>query len=1206
MQDTIKTTQLKPLVTGGKFLNTLLEDNDTKSSDTNALNSNSTFINTLKEDNESIVQPSITPPTNNNIDIDDLNTISGEFAIEEDPMYTDRDTGIQFQLDNIPKGYKLEWTIPAATYDGEDGSSKPYLVPINMETGEEYDDPLFDDYLYAEQVLNKKIDAEGGDGLFSNTWKSMRKGWNYTKALAQDLPEALAFETMHNPVMQLVLPSIRALHATKPENRTIREHAEKIGDSVYEAIGGNLEYTLGNRYAMGLADDMALAIGQKYMNSARAMNKHQQDMAISRATVSVDEARFAEQRIAEEAATKAKETVNANRDLKERTIREFEEQIGKTISKTVNGRVVVDPTLLRQAGREKTTDIFRAESPFQVTEMTEAGIRTDLGLADDVRYLDLFSEGDSFTQIIMKPEKFDALISIAAELRKTNPNAFKGKGRVIDQLLELTMNKDLVGSEELISLLNKYNLTFEDYITAIIGSGSEAGKILNKLSQLKRLRPQEDIYKMQQQAALNARKDIWRGALRIENVRRGGLVSQLATASRNLTSAGIRTPLEGLGNVMDTVLWNYGQNGLVKGTVVNFKNAPSNFRDSFAHLKYIFEDPKTAKDWTDYILKRPEFKDQFDTMFNQLNEIRRASRGTPTGTVGKGFNTVVSELEDFVDFLNVPNRWQEFLVRRGMFFGDIQRLVRREYGIDFMEDVVKKGKIRSLINDSTEFKPEGARSFMDIVAEATTKATDVTYAKMPDTPIFREMTSFITNSGFTAIMPFPRFMFNSMELMGQYMGGASIPAAKLLARVMTMGKVGKGPLTYKDRQRISRNLVGLGVMYGAYEYRKLSKETKDKIETATGIRAVQDKLEVGAQKLRKFQGQDKSLFDAALTKLKLKPPPADYKFVTLSDGTIMDTTTQYPMRQFLWLGEAGVRLGDGTFDDWFDTKEFTETFIGTNIRTGVGQGILQDIQDTFGSADLTGGEQLGKTLGSAVGNYLSSFFTWFRQASVLDKAVGIRGLEYKETGKDPTLDFLSSLRSSFNKPFRPVFMSPETEAGLDPKEYLFGDKKQVSPSSRLFLGFNLFTPQSEAGEFLADLGYTEYELGSKSALPDLKNQENEAIKEFLPTIIDQMKIEKDKLEAQGLSRSDINTRLRNLLTGKKGLISQVKTLVSEESRSTAYMQYRKLGRDMRKLGMSLWKERNPNVEFDYSTESDHLDELVALAKAYKSGIPSLD
>ena len=256
----IQTSQLKPIVYGSKIMNYLDKDNASSSSASSDLTSSSIITNTLDRDNGSLVQPTNTNPnTFQDIDIDDLNTISSELGVEEDPTYTDKDTGLQFQLDNIPKGFKLEWTIPMATDDGEDGSSKPYLVPINMETGEEYDDPLFDDYLYAEQVLNKKIDAEGGDGLFSNTWKSMRKGWNYTKALAQDLPEALAFETMHNPVMQLVLPSIRALHVTKPENRTIREHAEKIGDSVYyDAVAGHDIAYDNNMYRVIRARDIVI------------------------------------------------------------------------------------------------------------------------------------------------------------------------------------------------------------------------------------------------------------------------------------------------------------------------------------------------------------------------------------------------------------------------------------------------------------------------------------------------------------------------------------------------------------------------------------------------------------------------------------------------------------------------------------------------------------------------------------------------------------------------------------------------------------------------------------------------------------------------------------------------------------------------------------------------------------------------------------
>ena len=62
-------------------------------------------------------------------------------------------------------------------------------------------------------------------------------------------------------------------------------------------------------------------------------------------------------------------------------------------------------------------------------------------------------------------------------------------------------------------------------------------------------------------------------------------------------------------------------------------------------------------------------------------------------------------------------------------------------------------------------------------------------------------------------------MFNSMEIMGQYAGGASIPVARKLTELVTLGKVGKGPLTPKDRQRISRNLVGMAAVFAAYQYR---------------------------------------------------------------------------------------------------------------------------------------------------------------------------------------------------------------------------------------------------------------------------------------------------------------------------------------------------------------------------------------------------
>ena len=56
------------------------------------------------------------------------------------------------------------------------------------------------------------------------------------------------------------------------------------------------------------------------------------------------------------------------------------------------------------------------------------------------------------------------------------------------QSVELTVNEELLAGDELVDMLNKYNISFEDYIP-VVGSGSEAGKTLQKLSQIKRMRP---------------------------------------------------------------------------------------------------------------------------------------------------------------------------------------------------------------------------------------------------------------------------------------------------------------------------------------------------------------------------------------------------------------------------------------------------------------------------------------------------------------------------------------------------------------------------------------------------------------------------------------------------------------------------------------------------------------------------------------------
>jgi hypothetical protein len=722
--------------------------------------------------------------------------------------------------------------------------------------------------------------------------------------------------------------------------------------------------------------------------------------------VEVAAAKAAEQANTAARLAEASKVAEANDDIAQQLISEFEERTNKVISDTIDGKKVLNFDLARKTGNETAQKILKTQTVGQTT-------------TNSLSELALLATGsEDLVEPILKPEKFNSIVALAADLRAKDPAYFNKLGpdgkrmKVIDLLFEASVKKDMVAPQDLVDMLAKYDLSFEDYVLTVVGSGSKAGEVLQKLSQVRRIRPADAISEIEEKARREAQSGVMKGFQRLEGIRRGLLVSQLATASRNLTSAGIRAPLEGLGNVMDTAMYNIGKKGVVAG--VKSLGDLNNWRGSFSHMGYMFQ-PSKAKGLTDLILNRPETMDQLSSLFDNLNEIQKASgRGK-----GGAADWVLSRGEDVANLLNTPNRWQEHLVRRGAFLGELGRLAKREWDVDLI-DVIQKGEIRDLLNDTSKYKPKDGRSFMDMIADSTKKALDITYAKAPDTQVFRETSNFITRNGLTVVIPFPRFMFNSMELMGQYGAGASIPLTKAVTNFVTGGKAYKGQVfTAKDRQRISRNILGMAAVGAAYQYRTS--------EDAT----------------------------------------ADYKKMNTGDGTSMDMTPQFPMRQFLFMGEAAKRIIDGTFDDWFDAKEFTETFVGTNIRTGVGEGIVQEVADLATGVDLTSGESAGKTLGKAFGNYLSTWVVPYGQIIDAQRGIGYRGVEYKESAGDPNLDFGSSLKTSFTQPFRSrgVALSAAEEAALPDKQYvLTEEKKRIAPFAKLLFGLSMTTTESEVNK----------------------------------------------------------------------------------------------------------------------------------------------
>ena len=1016
---------------------------------------------------------------------------------------------------------------------------------------------------------------------------------------------------------------------------------ELLAESIADVIGGALEFAEQLPF-VGAIGRITGSAEKAYKAAAKNIKTMEKIDAIDARRKNYAGAEIATREALETARMLAASVANskAGKVITEDMIEQFEEKIniGRAKDKRFvihkldkDGKKILDDDAAREVG-----DVL-AEETYTLQKGTVGNFLKRLEETEVMssEFAHLATGSDTIMKPLLDSSKFEGIIAVATKLKEKYPTAFNNKRTVIDNLYRLTVSKDMMAGEELVDMLNKYGLSFEDYVLTVVGSGSEAGKILQKLSTISRSRPASEKRDGQQKALLEAQNRIRNIGMRIEGVRRGLLVSQLATASRNLTSAYIRAPMEGLGNVMDEALFqttqgNYGQavkslspitiKGIEAGKGIKGYSpiaASDSWKDSFRHLKYMFADPDTAKGYTDLILGQPQLAKQFDLMYNNLNEIQK-STGRGSGGIS---DTILSALEDTSDILNTPNRWQEYLIRRGQFFGELQRLTRREYGIDLI-DTLQDGKLRDLLNDAGGLKPEGGRSFLDLVDDSTRRALDVTYAKQPEVKVFRDVSNFITRNGLTVAIPFPRFMFNSMELMGQAAGGASIPLAKkvsALVRIELEQKIPKkqweslkkegtlppeafrtriengkkqyfvqkekdtsSPLTAKDRQRISRNLIGFAAIGAAIMYRTSG--------------------------------------DA----------PVDYKNINAADGDL-DTTPQFPLRQFLWIGEAIKRLAEGTFGLWYDSKEASETFIGTNIRTGSSNAIIEEVAALIqGETDLTTGESLGKAAGGAVGNYLSTWGTPYNQLIEAQRAGisldGTRGLAFKDASKDPVLSFGSAFMSATKKPLAKYITSPEEEAKLPDRVSMFGGtKERVKPLAKVLLGLNITSKDKADGEYLENLGFKDWKLGSTSRVSSIRNAENVYLTDMMPLVVNALRNREEQLRKEYKNfdeDSEIKKKFSGLFTTgedayvakklralTKSQFSKIKTNISKPGGLAgaspyvrAMLKYRRIPPDLRSEATIEFmkikrKEDGKNItRSPDATNARDLQELVMIAE----------
>jgi len=844
------------------------------------------------------------------------------------------------------------------------------------------------------------------------------------------------------------------------------ETPSEMADLFGEATLGTFDFVeamAGTGIIQKLMSMKSLLVGNQVKTGIKAFNRNAAEVKTA-INNNFEGARLAGRETRELRRDLAALVAEQNVEIRDNLILDFESRLSGElkISKMVDGHLVIDGDLTREAGRATL------RRPFEV--VTEAD-GTPSVVNDALSKL--MGSEDGFVSPVLNPDKLNALVAVISEYKiragDSPDNPFNNpKVKPIDAIVSVTINKGIKETQELMDSLNKYDLSLEDFVLSSVASFSDAGKILQIASQLKRVRPDADLAAANSKALMEAEAGIANASQRLENIRRGSLVSKLATAGRNLESFGVRLPMENLMSLMDEVVFSYNEKITLgpeaKGGflgVAKTLGKKSTWKNSFSAWEYAFSRPDVADGYMKLMLDNPQFTTMYNKMYDNLNEIQKAG-GRGSGTK---VDKILSPLEDTVEMLNVANRWQEKLTRNAIAMSEIETLVRREWKID-LRDALNDGKLPDMFNDASTIRPEGARSFNAMMSEATEKALRVTYGAQPEGDIARYITQGLTSKKMFGVIPlttivaFPRFMFASMEFMAESTAGAAGPLVRKLVGAQ------KGPMTAKQQRAVQRNLVGGAAIYAAYLYRSS--------ENA----------------------------------------PAKYEDVRIM-GKDADTTTQFPLRQFLYVGEVAKQIEQGTFSEFWDPKAFAETFIGSSMRTGAGNIIIEEIAALADGMDISKSEKAAEIVGELISNYVSTYFVGPSQATDFDRMVGRRPNKFTENPKAApkgTIDaFTRELRRGPDR--MGLTVSAQTESALPTKTTVFPeDAIRPDASWRGLLGISLKDQASEDQEFVTSLGIPAWKMGSNSDIDTVKVFENEQIGKFLPLIIVQLNNRRDKLE----------------------------------------------------------------------------------------------
>jgi len=426
--------------------------------------------------------------------------------------------------------------------------------------------------------------------------------------------------------------------------------------------------------------------------------------------------------------------------------------------------------------------------------------------------------------------------------------------------------------------LEKYGVSKDDFESIIFDEITHLGRMMNQLSQQSKLlgkskelsKAVEDLSKLASEPGLYEKAgEVWK---RIDNIRRGLLVSQLSTAARNAISQSGRIGLDVIDESIEIAL----------GKVFNAKSYDlEKFSDAF---KIIGRLGRKNKKILEDVMKVTAPK-EFNRLFmHYASDV----------TVGTKFEGALSKVEKGVEYLNWANKLQEFTIRRAAFIGKLNEELGKR-GTDFASIYKRfeKMEARMLKKYGADYKGSmsgsEAREMRGILKESILKedieksvdfALEMTFAENPAKGtlghhILQAVNKMAMLPTGTGTFPFIRFAMNAIKFNFQH--------SPLGILRLTNPKIWK---TGKAAEAASRALTG-------------------SVATLIGYG------------IRNSQYAGERWYEVKV------------------NGKFYDTRPYNPFAAYFFLGEVMKRvkegdLGNMTFKDW------ANGILGSNLRAGIG------------------------------------------------------------------------------------------------------------------------------------------------------------------------------------------------------------------------------------------------------------------------------